>query len=449
MFFISWINGTAQDDDSAENIESCSWLDLQVVGNIRPDWYMDARGDSTDTQYMGDQHVYHDGVPRLVKQWRKTDFADQYFTMSMLANPVPAVATDDDNNNSTNSIHWPMILNIPGEGFGDDFLQSYTNHELLTEEDEAQFLLDQALEATGGSCPQIESEGVAGPPVGLTEPVPSNLEIDPNAWFSNVYTFSPIWEPPVEEEEDNDMSSAMGGAAVTEAGSVVVESCWDPNTSAVDLTVTFTDSGDGSELPWMALGYRKDEECLMTPRGGGDSEIILLSNDPQNNNILGAFYGALSPAAKSFDADAVGAIYASLVALDQATGFSNVQVSVLSEEEDTAISSASLKMPEGSVQLHFQQSMEDAPDVMYLMYAIGSSPQLGYHGSRLCFEVVDFPNCTTSSSSKESDEVSTEESSATTSGTTGGSTESGSLQLLYSGSFTIILLAISLPAIFV
>ena len=73
MMFISWKNGTEVGSTPSDpnQIESCEWLDLAVVGNIRPDWYLDARGDSTDVQYLGDQHVYHDNQPRLVKQWRK------------------------------------------------------------------------------------------------------------------------------------------------------------------------------------------------------------------------------------------------------------------------------------------------------------------------------------------------------------------------------------------
>lgn len=104
MVFITWKNGTT--DDNVANIQNCTWLDLQIVGNVRPDWFMDKRGDDTDVQYLGDQHVYYNGMPKLVKQWRKKDFANQYFTMSMLGNP------------SDDGIHWPMILNVPGEGFG-------------------------------------------------------------------------------------------------------------------------------------------------------------------------------------------------------------------------------------------------------------------------------------------------------------------------------------------
>lgn len=75
MMFIDWNENTTDFNDAA-NIASCRWLDLAVVGNVRPDWFMDDRGDSTDVQYMGDQHVYHDGKPRLVKQWRKVWFVD-------------------------------------------------------------------------------------------------------------------------------------------------------------------------------------------------------------------------------------------------------------------------------------------------------------------------------------------------------------------------------------
>jgi len=40
-------------------------------------------------------------------------------------------------------IHWPLVLNIPGEGFGDDVLQKWSSHRLLTESDKDAFLLDQ------------------------------------------------------------------------------------------------------------------------------------------------------------------------------------------------------------------------------------------------------------------------------------------------------------------
>merc|ERR1719313_2197695 len=101
---------------------------------------MDDRGSATDVQYIGDSHVYYRDHIKLVKQWRKKDFANQYFTMSMQRLP------------GEDGVHWPLILNVPGEGFGDDFLQHYWDHELLNESTEDPFLLEQAYEAAGGSC---------------------------------------------------------------------------------------------------------------------------------------------------------------------------------------------------------------------------------------------------------------------------------------------------------
>jgi len=46
-------------------------MDLGIIGNVRPDWFMDKIGGGCDVQYLGDQHIYYEGVPRLVKQWRK------------------------------------------------------------------------------------------------------------------------------------------------------------------------------------------------------------------------------------------------------------------------------------------------------------------------------------------------------------------------------------------
>merc|ERR1712032_1358686 len=99
MYFITWKNDTdiRPGETDPTLIEDCTMMDLMVVGNIRPDWFLDDRGDDTDVQYIGDQHVYYaDGdLPKLVKQWRKKDFASQYFVMSMMGNPK--------NNKSKNS----------------------------------------------------------------------------------------------------------------------------------------------------------------------------------------------------------------------------------------------------------------------------------------------------------------------------------------------------------
>jgi hypothetical protein len=156
-------------DSQLEILVGCT----DVVGNIRSDWYMDKRGDDTDVQYLGDQHVFcpdpDDGpTPMLAKQWRKKDFASQYFTMSMLGNPPNKLEQKTDAPAEDN-IHWPMILNIPGEGFGDDMLQVYTKHELLTDEDDDLFMLVEKFIESGGECPELRGingneEVTVGPP---------------------------------------------------------------------------------------------------------------------------------------------------------------------------------------------------------------------------------------------------------------------------------------------
>jgi hypothetical protein len=76
-------------------------------------------------------------------------------------------------------MHWPMILNVPGEGVGDDFLQSYTNHSLLTDDDDYLFFLDEALEAMGGSCPELVREEFG------FNPASGNEEVSKNTWSVN------------------------------------------------------------------------------------------------------------------------------------------------------------------------------------------------------------------------------------------------------------------------
>lgn len=380
MVFIKWGNGTDTMEDIT-NIAECSWTNLQVVGNIRPDWFLDGRGDSTDTQYLGNQHVFYaSDAPRLVKQWRKKDFASQYFTMSMGENPT----TDE------NGIHWPLMMNVPGEGFGDDSLIVYRNHAELTDDDDGLFLIDEAYMSAGGECP-LRAEG-GGPPTDR-EHIPSNLEVD-EGWISNQYTFSPVWVPPieevVEEEYTNDLNDPL---ALTQAGDeVTVASCFDPIENEVHLTAMFEDiRTDDGNIPWLALAFREDEDCLMNPRDGGDTEVIFILAD--DDGQVSATHGPMSPSARRMgrgtEADD---ILGAQVPLDEAIGFSHGSVSI----EDDIVS------------LHFRRTMEpttptgvaisrssevDPPQVMHLTYAVGTRQELGYHRVRKCFEVTEFPLC--------------------------------------------------------
>lgn len=385
MMFISWKNGTDVGSSDPAQISECTWLDLQVIGNIRPDWYMDARGDSTDVQYLGDQHVFYNNEPRLVKQWRKQDFANQYFVMSVLGHP------------KEDGIHWPMILNIPGEGFGDDFLQAYSNQTLLTEEDDYLFLLDEALEAIGGVCEKMEMGG-GGPPSGDTVPIPSNLEVDTNAWFSNVYTYSPVWQTPLANEKE--MDNGETGMATSDIGHVVVRSCYDKSDKSVQLSFEFTDIevvGEG-ELPWIALGYRETEDCLMNPSDGSDTEIITVTSKEGSADV---YSGILPKAARTFDDTAFTSIQESLTPLAETDGYSEVKLHLPSTSMAITKSEHNGR---DSVTIHFKKSTAKAPEVMHLMYAIGSTPEFGYHRVRKCFDITEFPICPPKSSEEDGNE---------------------------------------------
>jgi hypothetical protein len=255
-------------------------MDLMVIGNIRPDWYMDKRGDSTDVQYLGNQHIMYEGQPRLVKQWRKQDFADMFFTMSMQAIP------GDD------GIHWPLTRNDPGEGFGDDALTVYTNHSLLDDTSDPEFLLDEQIEKAGGMCNFVKGDGTSGPPTGEHDVIPSNLVRD--AGFRTiVYTASPVWKPEPESKPSN------GGDQTWKelSSSVQFQACQDAANRSVQLSVMFDDSKGAH--PWAAVSFRKDDECVMTPKSGQDGEVLVALF----NEAKGAYelkFGPMPKALKNF-----------------------------------------------------------------------------------------------------------------------------------------------------
>lgn len=237
--YIQWANGT--DFKNLSTIESCLSMRVGGVGALRPDWFLDSRpyftGDIA-SQYLGNQHIYHRGVTRLVKQWRKSDFGNEYFVTSMQEH------VGDD------GIHWPLQINIPGEGNGPDLLRSLHNHKLIDDSDLDSFLIDQRYVAAGGSCPSMtpppsedswlcsvcakeyvpeeDGDGLAfedlpddwtcprcgspktaykknqltakwspaDPPAPTPAHVPSALTKDVTFWRDIEYTFSPVWVPP-------------------------------------------------------------------------------------------------------------------------------------------------------------------------------------------------------------------------------------------------------------
>jgi len=341
------------------SISNCTWMDLSYIGNVRPDWFMDKQGGSTDVQYLGDVHLYHMGEPKLVKQWRKKDFANQYFTMSMQGNP------------GADGIHWPLTLNVPGEGFGDDFLQRYTHHAMLTEDDEDAFLIDDAFVDAGGKCQQTGGGEDSGPPTGTVEHVPSNLEVDLNAWRSIEYTMSPVMEY-VEAAEPctNEISSGNGMMRVTD--DFFVQACWDSDSS----TLAFMAKATMPSMSWAAIAFRETEECLMTPRGGGDAESILALPD---GDFYGVHFGPLSPEMKQFEDAAIQNYVDQMTPLEDMSGMTGFANHV-----------------NGELHLSFTRKYNDKPESFYLNYAIGNEKKVAYHRSRGCFELKHLPSCMTS-----------------------------------------------------
>merc|ERR1712107_2890 len=133
-------------------------------------------------------------------------------------------------------------------------------------------------------CPMIpagaDGSGNIGPPTTDVH-IPSNLEVDPYSWFTNVYTFSPVWQPPmITTMTDIAATGDEPTMAVTEKDRIRVESCYDEETKSVRLNVEFKDvepivMGATTELPWISLGYRTSDVCSMTPPDGGSSDIIM------------------------------------------------------------------------------------------------------------------------------------------------------------------------------
>lgn len=343
IVFIEWAaNGS---------IESCSWLNTGVLGNIRPDWFMDDRGDSTGVQYLGDSHVYYLGEPRLVKQWRKKDFADQYHTMSMQRVP------------GADGIHWPLILNVPGEGYGDDFLQHWHSHRILNESEGSEFWLDEAYIQSGGSCPERALSRDVAAPTAQTTHVPGNLVVEPVAWHESVYTASPVWTPPTSPGAKDPGSSGMAQDIDT---GVSVTSCFDTATSSLRLSVAL----QIATPVWAAIGFRHTEECLMTPRGGGDGEIVYTA--PDANDVYEVYHGPLSPDVQRMRATAIKNFIRRLTPIHDVANFA----------------SSSVEYSNGTLVLSFSHAYASMPAVFNLSFAVGADRSFGYHLRRGCFTVT-------------------------------------------------------------
>lgn len=343
IVFIEWAtNGS---------IGSCWWLNAGVLGNVRPDWFMDDRGDSTGVQYLGDSHVYYLGEPRLVKQWRKKDFADQYHTMSMQRLP------------GADGIHWPLILNAPGEGYGDDFLVHWHSHRVLNESEASEFWLDEAYIRSGGSCPERAPSRDVAAPTDQSPQVPGNLVVEPIAWHESVYTASPVWTPPASPEANDGGSAAMAQDVDT---GISATSCFDAATSTLRLSLAIQTASP----TWAAIGFRRTEDCLMVPRGGGDGEIVYMA--PDANDAYEVYYGPLSPDLQRMQGAAIRNFMRRMTPVRDAASFV----------------SSSAGYSNGALVLSFFRTYTSMPAVFNLSYALGADRSIGYHKRSGCFAVT-------------------------------------------------------------
>jgi len=354
VFLNHWGNGTT----------TCYKMDMGVIGNVRPDWFMDNRGAATSTQYLGNQHLFHRGEATLVKQWRKKDFADMYFVMSMAAEP----------DNKT-GVHWPLQRNDPGEGFGDDAVHSFYDHKLLTEEDEDIFLVDQKYD-----CPLKSGSETDGPPVaGLDEEEPSHLNVDETGWFEFEYTYSPSGPAsPEEAQREAEASSKPAASAVAassssfatqtleDAGEIRV--CMDGDKLVGEATF------DTEEQSWVSVGLRPSDSpayCSMTP-----AEIAVVEYPEGAAKVT---YGTLLPSVHKF----------SLTPEEL-----KAQNALLKSPEENDELTLTSKYADGITTLKFTMANAAAySSRLPLTWAAGKDPTLGYHRLRGCVEFNDVPAC--------------------------------------------------------
>jgi len=150
------------------------------------------------------------------------------------------------------------------------------------------------------------------------------------------------------------------------AAGIVASSCFDGATSSLRLSVAF----DTAAPAWASIGFRTTEECLMTPRGGGDGEIVYAQ--PDANTAYQVHYGPLSPDTKHFQAAALGNLLQRLAPI----------------QDTAAFSSSTVEYSNGKLRLGFTRSYSNTPPIFNLTYALGSNGQVGYHSKRGCFTLT-------------------------------------------------------------
>lgn len=150
------------------------------------------------------------------------------------------------------------------------------------------------------------------------------------------------------------------------------QSCFDEKSSSVQVSMDIT----LEKSVWVAVGFRSTEECLMTPRGGGDGETLVALPGKDGGYTLS--HGLLSPALKSFDAGGAEAFVAGI------TPIGNLP--------DLYVG-GSVELSGGNFMMAFKRKYKVQPKHLNLTFALGSSASFGYHANRGCFIVSDLPAC--------------------------------------------------------
>lgn len=170
----------------------------------------------------------------------------------------------------------------------------------------------------------------------------------------------------------------------------------------MDLSIHFHDIEPDSAglLPWMAVGYRPSDICAMTPPEGGVTPIVLVTQASEDVAPK-AHETQLVPEAKAMSQDAFDSMITSMRPLEDSDEYMNVSIEapMASTAVQIARSTSSIASDD-TVSLHFKQSVDEKPEVMNLMYAIGMTSELGFHTTRGCFEVQP-TQCVGASSEKE------------------------------------------------
>lgn len=347
------------------NTKSCQKLDLSIIGNMRPDWFLDGRGQGSSSQYLGNQHINYLGKPTLVKQWRKKDFAAMYFVMSMAGEP------DKD------GIHWPLILDLPGEGFGEDALNTFYDHKLLPdsdEEDERIFWPDKGM-----NCVQ-DTNSMSGPP--STDDmdamhIRSNLNVAEAGWVALEYSAAPgeavptinelqvaSLKDPTPCDEGKGQTANMKTEAIGDFGEI---SYCKASSGDIEIHTSYL----GSEAAWTSIGFRTPsapDMCTMLP---AEAAMAI----PEGNSVKMGL-SDLPKSLKNFGSNGID--------------FLDSMQPLL---ENSEVSTATYEYSNGKTRFHLSRMIKGDPDVVRLTWAVGNSATFTYHRARGCVDLTNIPAC--------------------------------------------------------